>query len=76
MDFGRNMASQARVIHHMQMHADERLLLCGDMRHVQRLYDTTAEPFFLAESKRLIDILNNDIGIRPRVRPADSTPMR
>ena len=70
------MASQARVIHHTQMHADERLLLCGDMRHVQRLYDTTAEPFFLAESKRLIDILNNDVGIRPRVRPADFTPMR
>jgi len=42
------------------------------MRHIQRLYDNTREPFFLAETERLLAILNDEILLRPRLRPAGS----
>ena len=67
-----SMCPTVKVVHNAAMRPEERSLLGDDMRHVQRLYDNTGEPFFLAETERYLAILNNDILLRPRLRPAGS----
>jgi hypothetical protein len=66
------MAATVQVVRNAEMSPQERSLLGDDMRHMQRLNEETGEPFFLAETERLLAILNNDILLRPRLRPAGS----